>query len=155
MRPIAVLPLLALVGSLSAARADAAEPCSLLTADEVSRILGIQSLPGRPYMGSKVSCFYSANSTIDLTARTVTVMVITRAAFDFGKQMGARGPLAGKSGGVGDESYFVSMGSYAKLGVRKGDRAFSVTVTPGPGKITPDQVGELEKALAARAVARL
>jgi len=57
--------------------------------------------------------------------------------------------------GVGDESYYVGGGSYAKLGVRKGDRAFSITVTPGAEKATPDQVADLEKALAKDAVARL
>jgi hypothetical protein len=156
MRTIATLPFLALVGTLAAARAGAAEPCSLLTADEVSQILGIQALPGRPWMGtSKTSCFYSAASGFELTSRSVTVQVITRAAFDFGKQMSTRGPLAGKGAGVGDESYFVAMGSYAKLGVRKGDRAFSITVTPGPTKVTPDQLGELERQLAAKAAARL
>lgn len=157
MRTIATLPLLALVGSLAAVRADAEEPCSLLTLDEVSQVLGIKSLPGRPWLGtSKASCFFSAKNDFDLGSRTVTVMVITRAAFDFGKQMSTHGPLAGKSGGVGDESYFVSVGtSYAKLGVRKGDRAFSITVTPGAGKESADRLGDLEKDLAAKAVTRL
>ena len=49
----------------------------------------------------------------------------------------------------------MSAGRYAKLGVRKGGRAFSITVTPGTGKLTPDQVADLEKALAKDAVARL
>jgi hypothetical protein len=156
MRTIATLPLLALIGLLAASRADAAEPCSLLTPDEVSKILGIRSLPGRPWMGSKVSCFFSGSNDFDLGARTVTVMVITRAAFDSAKQLSTHGPLAGKSGGVGDESYFVSVGTrYAKLGVRKGDRAFSITVTPGTGKEVAEGVGELEKKLAARAVTRI
>ena len=69
--------------------------------------------------------------------------------------MSTHGPLAGRSAGVGDESYYVSGGSYAKLGVRKGGRAFSITVTAGPGTVTPDQVADLEKALAKDAAARL
>lgn len=56
---------------------------------------------------------------------------------------------------MGDESYYVSTGSYAKLAVRKGGHAFSITVTPGAEKATPDQVAEFEKALAKDAVARL
>jgi hypothetical protein len=63
--------------------------------------------------------------------------------------------MAGRSAGVGDDSYYVSFGHYAKLGVKKGDHAFSVTVTPGAGKETPDQVAELEKALAKDAAGRL
>jgi hypothetical protein len=82
-------------------------------------------------------------------------MVMTTAAFDFGKQMGANGPLKGRSAGVGDDSYYVSVGNYAKLGVRKGSHAFSITVTKGTGKETQDQLADLEKALAKDAAARL
>jgi hypothetical protein len=151
---------LALAGSLGgrplSAQAPPGDPCKLLTAAEVSGVLGIESLPGRPWMGtSKASCFFSADTSYELTNRTATVMVMTAQAFDFGKQMGAHGPLAGRGAGVGDDSYYVGAGSYVKLGVKKGDRAFSVTVTRGPGKESVDQVAELEKALAKDAAARL
>ena len=160
MRNIAIVPCLALAGSLTArplaAQAAAGDPCTLLTAQEVSGVLAIRSLPGRPWMGtSKSSCFYSADSTFELTGRTATLMLMTTAAFDFGKQMGANGPLAGRSAGVGDDSYYVSVGNYAKLGVKKGGRAFSITVTKGTGKETADQVADLEKALAKDAAGRL
>jgi hypothetical protein len=69
--------------------------------------------------------------------------------------MPGNGPLAGKSAGIGDDSYYMSYGHYAKLGVRKGDHAFTITVTPGPGNTTTDQVAELEKALAKEALAKL
>jgi hypothetical protein len=159
MRGVPIVPCLALVGSLAfhplAAQVAASNPCNLLTAQEVSGVLGIKSLPGRPWLGtSKTSCFFSADTTFDLTAKTVTVQVVTPAAFDFGKQMKTKGPLAGRNAGVGDESYYVGGGSYAKLGVRKGGHAFSITVTSG-GKATPDQVANLEEALAKDAVARL
>ena len=160
MRSVTIAACLALVGSLMVrplvAQGTASDPCSLLTAQDVSGILGIKSLPGRPWLGSsKTSCFFSADTTFDLTSRTATVQIVTAAAFDFGKPMSTHGPLAGRSAGVGDESYYVSAGSYAKLGVRKGGRAFSITVTPGTGKSTPDQVADWEKALAKDAVARL
>jgi hypothetical protein len=159
MRSVTIVTCLALVGSLPARSLLAqatGDPCQLLTASDVSTVLGIKSLPGRPWLGtSKASCFYSADSSFNLTTRTATVMVITPAAFEFGKQMGKDGPMAGRSAGVGDDSYYVSYGHYAKLGVKKGDHAFSVTVTPGPGKETPDQVAELEKALAKDAAGRL
>ena len=159
MRSVPIGTCLALVASLPfrplVGQGAASNPCSLLTAQEVSGVLGIKSLPGRPWMGtSKTSCFFSADTTFNLTARTVTVQIVTPAAFDFGKQMSTTGPLAGRTAGVGDESYYVGSGSYAKLGVRKGSHAFSITVTSG-GKATPDQVANLEKALAKDAVARL
>jgi len=159
MRSVTIVTCLALLGSLPAHTLTAqalGDPCKLLTASDVSTVLGIKSLPGRPWLGtSKASCFYSADTSFALTARTATLMVMTPAAFDFGKQMGKDGPMAGKSAGVGDDSYYVSVGHYAKLGVKKGDHAFSVTVTTGPGKETPEQVAELEKALAKDAAARL
>ena len=83
------------------------------------------------------------------------MQIVTPEAFNFGKQISTQGPLAGRSAGVGDESYYVTAGSYAKLGVRKGDHAFSITVTTGAEKGTPDQVADLEKALAKDAVTRL
>jgi hypothetical protein len=152
---------LALAGSLAAlpttlVAQKTTDPCSLLTAQDVSGVLGIKSLPGRPWLGtSKASCFYSADSTFELTARTATLMILPTGGFDAGKQMGGDGPLAGKSAGVGDDSYYVSYGHYAKLGVKKGSHEFSITVTPGSDKATPDQIGELEKALAKEAVAKL
>jgi hypothetical protein len=159
MRSVTIVTGLVLLGSLPARtlRAQAlGDPCKLLTASDVSTVLGIKSLSGRPYLGtSKASCFFSADTSFDLTARTVTVMVMTPAAFDFGKQMVKDGPLAAKSAGVGDDSYYVSVGHYAKLGVKKGAHAFTVTVTTGPGKETIEQVAELEKALAKDAAARL
>ena len=160
MRSLSIVTCLALLGSLAfrplVPHGAASDPCSLLTAKEVGGILGIKSLPGRPWLGtSKTVCFFSADTTFQLTSRTATVQIVTPAAFNFGKQMSTQGPLAGRSAGVGDESYYVSAGRYAKLGVRKGGRAFSITVTPGAGKGTPDQVADLEKALAKDAVARL
>jgi hypothetical protein len=160
MRSLSIVTCLALLGSLAfrplVPHGAASDPCSLLTAKEVSGILGIKSLPGRPWLGtSKTVCFFSADTTFQLTSWTATVQIVTPAAFNFGKQMSTQGPLAGRSAGVGDESYYVSAGRYAKLGVRKGGRAFSITVTPGAGKGTPDQVADLEKALAKDAVARL
>ena len=160
MRGITLGTSLALAGSLAAVPqqlvAQATNPCSLLTAQDVSGVLGIKSLPGRPWLGtSKASCFYSADTTYDLTARTATLMILPTGGFESGKQMGASGPLAGKSAGVGDDSYYVSFGGYAKLGVKKGSHEFSITVTPGPDKLTPDQIAELEKALAKQAVAKL
>jgi hypothetical protein len=157
MRSLPIVTCLALVGSLAfRAQGAPSNPCSLLTAQEVSGVLGIKSLPGRPFLNtSKTVCFYSADTSFTLSARSATVQVVTPEAFNFGKQLSTNGPLAGRSAGVGDESYYVTAGSYAKLGVRKGDHAFSITVTPGPAKGTIDQVADLEKALAKDAVTRL
>ena len=162
MRSQAIVTSLALAGSLAAlpstllAQTKALDPCSLLTAQDVSGVLGIKSLSGRPWMGtSKASCFYSADTTYDLTGRTATLMVLPGMGFAQRKVHPGDGPMAGKSAGVGEDSYYMSYGNYTKLNVLKGEWSFTITVTPGPQKSTPDQVGELEKALAKEAVGRL
>ena len=161
MRSVTIVTCLALAGSLAALprpllAQKATDPCSLLTAQDVSGVLGIKSLPGRPWLGtSKASCFYSADTTFDLEGRTATLMILAPGMFDSQKAMPGNGPMAGKSAGIGDDSYYMSYGHYAKLGVRKGDHAFTITVTAGPGNSTPEQVAELEEALAKEALAKL
>ena len=41
------------------AQASSVDPCTLLTAAEVSAVVGIKSLPGRPYLGSQKVCLCS------------------------------------------------------------------------------------------------
>ena len=130
--------------------------CTLLTAADVSGVLGIKSRAGTPLAGSNVVCYFAADTVLDTSKRTVTVMIVTPEAFQFGKQMTANESPAERSvPGIGDEAYFVAMGSYAKLGVRKGTGAFSVTVTRGDGKESLAQLEALEKALGQKAAARL
>jgi hypothetical protein len=131
------------------------DPCTLLTAAEVSQALGIKSLPGRPFLGSKRTCFFSADTGYSGAGPSVSVMVMTPAEFQ--NQGHMAGALAGRPlSGLGDEAWVVSSGSYVKVGVRKGARAFSVTIARGEtGKATPAQVEAMEKALAQEAVARL
>ena len=115
-------------------------------------MVGIASLPGRPFLGSREVCYFAADTSYD-TPPSVTVMVMTAPAF---KNQGSLGgsltshPLPG----LGDEAFYVGGNSYFKVAVRKGSRALSVTIVPG-GKVTPAQVLDMEKALAAKAVARL
>jgi hypothetical protein len=161
MRSQAIVTSLALAGSLAALPSTllaqkTVNPCSLLTAQDVSGVLGIKSLSGRPWLGtSKASCFYSADTTYDLTARTATLMVLPGTGFAQRKAYPGDGPMAGKSAGVGEDSFYMSYGNYTKLNVLKGEWSFTVTVTPGPQKSTPEQIGEMEKALAKEALTRL
>lgn len=131
------------------------DPCTLLTAAEVSAALGIASLPGRPYLGSKVVCFYAADTGYVIGAPSVTLMVMTTGAYENQAHLG--GSLASHPvSGLGDEAYRVGSGSYVKTVVRKGNGAFSVTVLPGENsKTTPAQVGQIEEGLAKKVVARL
>src|SRR5512141_3410417 len=69
------------VASPASAQAPLRDPCTLLTAAEVSAALGITSLPGRPFLGSRVSCYFAADTGIRMGAASVTVMVMTPVAF--------------------------------------------------------------------------
>lgn len=155
-RVVLALAAACLAGSSAAsAQAPRRDPCTLLTAAEVSAALGITSLPGHPFLGSHVSCYFAADTGVTMGAASVTVMVMTPSAFQNQGHMG--GALTAHSlPGLGDEAFYVSGGSYAKVSGRKGDRALSVTIIPGQAnKLTPVQVVDKEKALAQKAVARL
>ncbi len=116
-------------------------------------MLGIASLPGRPFLGSKRVCYYAADTTNTTGAASVTLMVMPRAAFDNGKVLNAA--MMHAVSGVGDDAYTVGSGTYLKLGVRKGDRAFSVTVVAGTQiKASPAQLLQMEQQLATKALAR-
>lgn len=131
------------------------DPCTLLTAAEVSAALGIASRPGRPFLGSSVVCYFAADTGFNGTSPSVTLMVMTSEAYENGAHLG--GSLtAHPVTGLGDEAYRVGSGGYVKLAVRKGSSAFSVTVVPGEkSKKTPDEVEQIEEALAKKVAARL
>ena len=128
------------------------EACPLLTVAEVNAVVGIASLPGRPFLGSKQVCYFAAD-TAYATTPSVTLMVMTRQEYENQGNLG--GSLtAHPLSGLGDAAFYVGGNSYFKVAVRKGSRALSVTIVPG-GKVAPTQVLDMEKALAAKAVARL
>lgn len=139
---------------LAAQGSPSVDPCTLLTAAEVSQAVGIKSLPGRPFLGSKATCFFSADTGYSSSDPTVSVMVMTPAEFQ--NQGHMPGALAGKPvAGLGDEAWVISMGGYTKVGVRKGTRSFSVTITRGESGKTAAQIEAMEKTLAQKAVGRL
>lgn len=131
------------------------DPCTLLTAAEVSTALGITSLPGRPFLGSTEVCLFASDTGYDGTKPSVTVMVLTMSAYQ--NQTHMPGPMAGQPvTGIGDEAYRVGSGSYVKVLVRKGDGAFSITATGGAKPaFTPVQAEQIEEALAKIAVTRI
>jgi len=136
------------------AQASRVDPCSLLTAAEVSAVLHITSLPGRPFLGSKTVCIYSADTSNTIGEASVTLMVMSRAAFENGKVLDAS--IMHPASGIGDDAYAVGSGSYLKLGVLKGNQAFSVTVVPGEkNQVSLAQLQQMEEQLAKNALARL
>lgn len=149
---VRMVAVLAFCSSLAApgltAQASLPDPCTLLTAAEVNAVVGMTSLPGRPYLGSKDVCLFSPDTTsIDLPM--VNLMVEQPFMFQGQKNMGPH-PVSG----LGDEAYWTGGDYYAKLEVRKGSRAFSVTVTTGKKATKAQQLEQMEEALAHKVLAR-
>ena len=152
MRAVRITAVLALCSCLVApgltAQASLPDPCTLLTPAEVDAVLGIKSLPGRPYLGSKVICLFSAD-TSSFDQPIVNLMVGSLVMFQGQKSMGPH-PVSG----IGDEAYWIGSGSYAKVEVRKGGRAFSVTISMGKMQKTTQEIEQMEEALAHKVLAR-
>ena len=152
MRAVLVTAFLVCSSSLVAPRltAQAVDPCTLLTVAEVNSVVGMKSLPGRPYLGSKIICLFSPDTSAFSGQPVVNLMVQNLVMFQGQKNMGPH-PVSG----IGDEAYWTGGDNYAKLEVRKGSRAFSVTVSLGKTSRTAQQLEQMEEALARKVLARL
>jgi len=139
-----------IVPSLTAQTASV-DPCTLLTAAEVSTVVGIKSLPGRPFLGSKEVCLFSPDTSSYSDQPAVNVMVETPVMYQAAKNTFPPHPVSG----LGDEAYWSGAGNYAKVAVRKGSRAFTVSIAMGKVQKTQAQIEQMEEALARKAVARM
>ena len=152
MRGVRITAFLAFCSCLAVPRltahAASVDPCTLLTVAEVDAVVGMKSLPGRPYLGSKEICLFSPDTTsFDLPV--VNLMVQNLVMFQGQKNMGPH-PVSG----LGDEAYWTGGDYYAKLEVRKGSRAFSVTVSTGKTATKAQQLEQMEEALAKKVLTR-
>ncbi len=112
-------------------------------------MVGIKSLPGRPYLGSKEICLFSPDTSSSTDQPVVNLMVQKLFMFQGQKNMGPH-PVSG----LGDEAYWSGGDYYAELEVRKGSRAFSITVTAGKTATKAQQLEKMEEALAHKVLAR-
>lgn len=154
MRGVRITAFLAFCSCLAAssltAHAAEVDPCTLLTVAEVDAVVGMKSLPGRPYLGSKEICLFSPDTSSSSDQPVVNLMVQKLFMFQAQKNMGPH-PVSG----LGDEAYWSGGDYYAKLEVRKGSRAFSVTVSMGnTATKTSQQLEQMEEALAHKVLAR-
>jgi hypothetical protein len=140
----------------SSARAATRDACALLSDGQVSAALGVAVQPGKP-MGPSM-CQWEQSGASLAKARRVMLTV-------FG-QMGSLSPVdrfnnskAAVGGitktavpGVGDDAVFISTMGIA-LNVKSGGSAFQVRVN-GRG-LMPDQIKQMEIALAKQAISKL
>ena len=107
------------------------DACKLLSAAQVSSVLGVQvdegtySLPGHPQF-----CIWKEHGKSDMTAQNAQVNFLTSRQFELPKT----GPFAkGSESGLGDEAYWAyTPGIGFTLSVKKGSTYFRVQSRPIP-----------------------
>jgi hypothetical protein len=128
------------------------DACSLFTASQVSRVLGVIVTDGQhPISSSLLLCGWSPPGGAHTDGRKVTVNLMTERAFEAGKTH-ARGVDKTAVSGVGDDAYFAAAGSLGtSLCVKTGGKYVRIRVAGFP---TDKQKG-LEKALALQMLTKL
>jgi hypothetical protein len=152
--PVAAVAATLLLGPLAARQPIA---CSLLTEVQVSAVLEVKSLPGKPpFPAAQKLCIWSDDPKGAVSNRRVTLSLMTRAAFDFGKSN--KQIKVEPVSGIGDEAYYEVFSSDSPLLlVRKGSSAFNIRILNGL-KFKPFAAGQVkakEADLAKAAVAKL
>lgn len=128
------------------------DACSLFTASEVGRALGVTVADGQhPIASSLLLCGWVQNGESQTDGKKLSVSFMTERAFEVGKtamQGVAKTPLSG----VGDDAYYSAAGGFgAALSVKKGGTCIQIRV----GGFPAQKERELEKALALQLLAKL
>ncbi len=122
------------------ARSAQIDPCTLLTADQVKAVLGVDIAVGPP--PGKSSCMWKSTGT---KVQMVTVSLQPSAAsWEHLKTVLPTVP-ANPVSGVGDDAFYQILGTFAPLAVKKGGTIFIVKTY---GVATVEKQVEYEKALA-------
>jgi hypothetical protein len=129
------------------ARPAAIDPCSLLTADQVKAVFGVDIAAGSPI--SKTSCMWkSTGKTVQMTTVSLQPPGVSWEHLKVALPTAPIKPLSG----VGDDAFYTILGAYAPLAVKKGGTIFIVKIY---GVATADKQEEYEKALALDVVKHL
>lgn len=123
------------------------DPCSLLTADQVKAVFGVDIATGSPI--SKTACMWKS------TGKKVQMATVSLQApgtsWEHLKTVLPTAPIKTLSG-VGDDAFYTLLGAYAPLAVKKGATIFIVKIY---GVAEPDKQEQYEKALALEVVKHL
>ena len=123
------------------------DPCTLLTADQVKAVLGVEIVAGPP--PGKSSCMWKSTGT---KVQMVTVSLQpSGTSWEHLKGVWSTGPTKPLSG-VGDDAFYAIVGTFAPLAVKKGGAIFIVKIY---GVAATDKQVEYEKALALDVVKHL
>lgn len=122
------------------ARSGPIDPCTLLTADQVKAVLGVEIAVGPP--PGKSSCMWkSTGGKVQMV--TVSLQPSTT-SWEHLKTVLPSIP-ANPVTGVGDDAFYQNFGTFAPLAVKKGGTIFIVKIY---GVAAADKQVEYEKALA-------
>jgi hypothetical protein len=130
------------------------DPCSLLTAAQVSAALGVTVQTGKPAGGGM--CYWSPTGQLIAPKRVMlqTVGKIgTLTPADRFNTMKSPVPRITKTpvAGVGDDALYIDNGRSVEIAVKKGAAVFQITVFGFP----PDQIKSIEKSLALEALGKV
>jgi hypothetical protein len=142
--------------SIPPQRAGAATPpadaCSLFTASQVSKALGVTVTDGQhPISSTLLLCGWAPAGGPQLDGKKLSVNLMTERAFEVGKTP-AHGIAKTPVSGVGDDAYFVTDGGRGTgLAVKSGGIYVQIWV----GGFRAEKQKELEKALALQMLTKL
>lgn len=127
-----------------AAAAPPSDPCSLLTAGQISSVVGAQLGPGKS--NGFATCTWVTTGVI------VTLWLEKQDMFNAGKNAHAPSVITAV-GGLGDDAYYLKLADQIALHVKKGDTTFKVTIYSSSRSV--DQKQQIEKVLAQQALSKL
>ena len=122
------------------ARSGPPDPCTLLTADQVKAVLGVEIAVGPP--PGKSSCMWKSTGG---KVQMVTVsLVAPGTSFEHMKVVLPTAQIKTLSG-VGDDAFYTNLGAFVPLAVKKGGTIFIVKIY---GVAAPEKQEAYGKALA-------
>jgi len=142
----------ALAAGASGAAAVAGDACALLSAAQVSTVLGVAVEEGEHIVpNSLTSCGWMGPGGASIGSKKIVLSLLSARSFETGKTP-VKGVTETLAPGIGDEAYYISMPPFGTaLSVRKGSAYFQLRIAGFPS----GQVRTLERALALRLLERV
>ena len=135
----------ALASSPCGAAAGPGDACALLSAAQVSTVLGVAVEEGEHIVpNSLTSCGWMGPGGASIGSKKMVLSLMSARSFEAGKTP-VKGVTEITASGIGDEAYYISMPPFGTaLSVRKGSAYFQLRIAGYPS----GQVRNLEKLLA-------
>lgn len=139
-------------GTRAISAAVSTDACTLLTAAQVSTVLGTPVEAGEHIVpNSLTSCGWMGPGGASVGSKKMVLSLMTARAFETGKTP-VKGVTKTVVSGIGDEAYYISMPPFGTaLSVKKGTAYFQLRIAGFPS----GQVRTLERALALRLLDRV